>query len=179
MVILRISYPELAGGVLIEHDRLHAALGNRYREARIEGVASGCRVVAVAGYAGAVGAVRAARSGADGVEVVAVPKSVGFGEVALVDEGTGVVSGVRRPLVTVDVILLGGAVEEYTPPEAVVEPQFALGHHRSGGTTHAGGSEGEVPVAHVAGGQGPAGNEKSYRRRKQHQNGSSHPYLLL
>ena len=119
MVILRISYPELAGGVLIEHDRLHAALGNRYREARFEGVASGCRVVAVAGYAGAVGAVRAARSGADGVEVVAVPKSVGFGEVALVDEG---VSGVRRPLVTVDVILLGGAVEEYTPPEAVVEP---------------------------------------------------------
>src|SRR5215203_4664285 len=179
MVVLRISYPELAGGVLVEHDRLHAAIGNRYPEAWIEGVASGCCVVAVAGYAGAVGAVRAVRSGADGVEVVALPKSVGFGEVALVDEGTGVVPGVGRPLLTVDVILLRGAVEEHTPPEAVVEPQFALGHHRRGGSTHPGGGEGEVPVAHVGSGQGSAGKQKSHPHRNQQQKGPSHPYLLL
>jgi hypothetical protein len=79
-----------------------------------------------------VSAVRAVWSGADDVEVVTVPKGVGLGEVALVDKGTGVVPGVGRPLLTVDVILLRGAVEEHTPPEAVVEPQFALGHHRRG-----------------------------------------------
>jgi hypothetical protein len=84
--------------------------------------------------------------------VVAVPKGVGLGEVALVEEGTGILLGVGGPLVSVDVILLGGAVEEHTPLEAVVEPQFALGHHRRGGTTHPGGGEREVSVAYIAGG---------------------------
>ena len=74
-----------------------------------------------------------------------------LGEVALVDEGTGVVPGVGGPVVTVDVILLGRAVEEHTPPEIVVEPQFALGHHRRGGTTHPGGGEGEVPISFFSG----------------------------
>ncbi len=75
--MLGVAHPQLAGGVLVEHDRLHAAVGNRYREAHIEGVSSGGLVVAVAGYAGAV---RAVRSGADDIEVVAVPEGVGLGE---------------------------------------------------------------------------------------------------
>jgi hypothetical protein len=49
-----------------------------------------------------VGAVRGVRPGADDVEVVAVPKNVGLGEVALVDEGARVFPGVGGPVVTVE-----------------------------------------------------------------------------
>src|SRR5215217_5029035 len=124
--ILGVSGPKLAGGIPIDHDSLHATFGDGYGEAFIERVAVGGGIVAVAQEAG-VGAFRVRmRSGANHVQMSVLPKGVGPGGVALVDERAGVAPGVRCPVVTVYAMLLGRPVEEYRPPGAVIEPQLAL-----------------------------------------------------
>ena len=55
-----------------------------------------------------------------------VPKGIRPRGVTPVDERAGVVPGVRCQVVAVDAELLGGKVEKYPPPCAVVEPQLAL-----------------------------------------------------
>src|SRR5919107_3208567 len=136
LVALGISGPELAGGVLGYRDGLHTALRYGYRKAFIKRVASSRRIVTVAQEAGAVLVQARLRPGTDHVEVAVLPQGVGPGSVARVDEYAGVFPGVLCPIVAVDVVLLGESVEQYPPPNAVVEPQLAL-RFRGGGTLRA------------------------------------------
>src|SRR5918995_703704 len=126
LCILGVGGPKLAGGVSGDRDSLHTALGYGYGEALIERVTVGRGIVGVAQKARAVSLEARFRPGANHVEMAVVPKGIRPGGVALVDERAGVAPGVRSQIVAVDAELLGGTVEEYPPPSAVVEPQLAL-----------------------------------------------------
>src|SRR5829696_8533163 len=56
----------------------------------------------------------------------AVPEGIGLRRVAFVDQRARIAPGVGGPVITVDVVLLGGTVEHASPPSTIVKPELAL-----------------------------------------------------
>src|SRR5215211_6687121 len=122
IVALGVGGPELARRVPSDRDCLRATLCDGHRKAPIERVALGRGIVGVAREARAVLFQVGFGAGAYQVKVGTIPKGVGSEGVARVYERARITPRFLRLVVAVDMVLLGGAVEEHAPPGAVVEP---------------------------------------------------------
>jgi hypothetical protein len=148
-IVIGVGDPHRAGGVFVHHNRFDRTVRQSHRKTGVQGIGLGSCVVAIPPEADAGIAADAGRDGTDDIQMSAVPQAIGRGRRAAVNQGVGGSPSLECPVEPIDFEVLRSGIEQATPPQAILKPQFALGF-LAGGGSRAGVQK--ILVAYIPGG---------------------------